>query len=421
MGDLGNSTPDGTGSSARSPAPLRILWTLPYLPWPTTSGGKLRQYHLLCALAERGHQITLLVQSKEALGEAVRARLDQVVERLIVLPRRPLKHPGTLLAAAFAPYPLLASVNGLSAELSRRFRLLLDEPWDVVQIEHSYAMQPFLGHLRQRRCSFLLTEHNLESSLGAATYQQLPGWMKPFVVFDRWRYRRWERRVLRAASRVAAVTAEDAAAMAEIRQGGVDVVINGVDTVQFARVAPRRDSRRVLFVGNFEYPPNRDAVQWSIEAILPQVWKVLPDARFAVCGYAMPPTWPQRWQDPRIEWVGYAPDLTLEQGASAVFLAALREGGGSKLKVLEALAAGLALVSTPQGVSGLALRDGLDYAGGDSASALAEATVRLLRQPELAGELGEAGRRHVGAGFDWSVAAGQLEALYLRMTHAHRD
>ena len=66
-----------------------------------------------------------------------------MVERLIVLPRRPLKHPLTLLAAALAPYPLLASVNGLAPALRRTFGELLEQPWDVVQIEHSYALQPF--------------------------------------------------------------------------------------------------------------------------------------------------------------------------------------------------------------------------------------------------------------------------------------
>ena len=71
--------------------PLRILWTMPYLPWPTTSGGKTRQYHLLRRMAERGHRITLLVQSKTPLDDEGCARLTPLVERLIVLPRRPLR------------------------------------------------------------------------------------------------------------------------------------------------------------------------------------------------------------------------------------------------------------------------------------------------------------------------------------------
>lgn len=412
--------PQAGRSAGAEGKPLRILWTLPYLPWPTTSGGKLRQYHLLRTLSQRGHRITLLVQSKEPLTEATRQRLSQVVEHLIVLPRRPLKHWRTLLAAAFAPYPLLVSVNGLSPALERRFSDLLNESWDVVQIEHSYGLQPYLDLLQQGRRPFLLTEHNLESSLGAATYQHLPWWVVPYVLYDQWRYRRWEKRAFQAASCIAAVTADDARRMEKVGQRPVDVVINGVDTRAFAAVRPDVGSRRILFVGNFEYPPNLDAVRWCVEEILPLVWQAVPDARFAVCGYAMPTSWPRRWTDPRIEWVGYVPELTVEQQASAAFLAALREGGGSKLKVLEAMAAGLPVVSTRQGVSGLQVEPGVSCACDDEAAGLAQALVALLSDPEAARQMGEAGRRYVCAQHDWTVAAGQLEQLYQKVTDAHR-
>ena len=91
---------------------MRILWTLPYLPWPTTSGGKTRQFHLLRNLAARGHRITLLVQSKTELNDDTRAALEPWLERLIVIPRRPLRSVRTLLAVAFARPPMLASANG---------------------------------------------------------------------------------------------------------------------------------------------------------------------------------------------------------------------------------------------------------------------------------------------------------------------
>ncbi len=398
----------------------KVLWALPYLPWPVTSGGKARQYHLLRELAARGHRITLLIQSKSPLTREIQEHLEGMVERLIVLPRRPLVHPLNLLAAAFSPRPLLATINGHSPKLTQAFARLLDETWGVIQIEHSYFLQPFLGELQGRNLPFLLTEHNVESSLGAATYQSLPRWMRPYVAFDQWRYRRWERRVLCAAAVVAAVTEEDAEQLQRTRQGAVDVVINGVDARAFSAVKPDYGSRRVLFVGNFEYAPNRDAVQWALDEIWPAVWKQVPDARFAVCGHALPDHWRQRWPDGRIEWVGFAPDLKTEQGASAIFLAAIREGGGSKLKVLEALAAGLPVVTTSQGASGLALSSGENFIGSDRGAGLAEAVVRLMREPASASRIGEAGRRYVCANHDWSRAADQLEGLYGKMAHAHR-
>lgn len=395
---------------------MRVLWVVPYLPWPTTSGGKTRQYQLLRALAARGHRITLLVQSKTPPDDECRRMLEPLLERLIVLPRRSLRSPLTLLAALFAPWPLLTTVNGLSKTLSERFNALLEEGgWDVVQVEHSYGLQPLLGPLQQRQQPFVLTEHNLESALGAATYDRLPRWLAPFIRYDQWRARRWERQAFAAASRVVAVTEADAQAMRGLTQTPVAVVVNGVDCQAFASVQAELSSQRVLFVGNYEYAPNRDAVQWALDEIFPRLWQRCPQARFAVAGYALPSAWAQRWSDPRIEWHGFVADLPQLQASCASFLAPLRHGGGSKLKVIEALAAGLPLVSTAQGVSGLAVEGARDYLAGESAEALADGLAQVLGDAGLAHGLAEAGRAYVRREHDWSGAAERLQALYQDM------
>lgn len=165
--------------------PQRILWTMPYLPWPITSGGKARQYHLLRCMAQRGHRITLLVQSKTPANDAVQAALKPWVDELIVLPRRPLKHPVTLWHAATSRLPLLTSINGFSPQLAQRFEALLQSAsWDVVQIEHSYGLQPFLAALQKHRQPFLLVEHNVESELGAATYGKWPALARPLAWYE---------------------------------------------------------------------------------------------------------------------------------------------------------------------------------------------------------------------------------------------
>lgn len=391
---------------------LRILWVLPYLPWPTSSGGKTRQYHLLRALAQAGHRITLLVQSKAPLDDAAREALEPLLEQLIVLPRRSLRSPTTLLAIAASPLPMLASINGYAPALSRRFAKLLSESWDVVQIEHSYAFQPFEDALQKAKQPFILTEHNVESALGGAIYDRFPTWLRPMVWFDQWRYRRWERHVMGLAAKVVAVTEADALALGKMIGRDVPVVVNGVDCARYARVAPTYDSNRLLFIGNYEYPPNVDAVEWTMDEVMPRVWQSRPDARITIAGYALPADWHQRWPDKRIEWHAFVPDLTALQAQAAIFFAPLRTGGGSKLKVLEAMAAGLAVVTTAQGVSGLAVTSGVEYGGGEDAEALAVAVSRQLSDPDGAQRMGAAGRDYVGRAHDWSVAAAQLLEVY---------
>lgn len=391
----------------------RILWTMPYLPWPITSGGKARQYHLLRCMAERGHRITLLVQSKTPADAEVHAALKPLVEELIVLPRRPLKHPLTLWHAAFSRLPLLTSINGFAPELSARFEALLQcRRWDIVQIEHSYGLQPFLSALQRHRQPFLLVEHNVESDLGAATYGKWPAFARPLAWVDQWRARRWERIALGQAARVVAVTESDARKLAAIGGRPTSVVSNGADVRGFAGVTPDASSQRVLFVGNYEYAPNVDAIAWALDEVWPRLWALRPDARFMVCGHAMPDAWRQRWPDPRIEWRGFVPSLPEVQSQAAVFMAPLRSGGGSKLKVLEALAAGLPVVSTREGLSGLDVSDGVQACVADSAEAMARAAADLLADPARAQALGQAARAHVTARFDWGAAAAQLEAAH---------
>lgn len=393
--------------------PLRLLWTLPYLPWPITSGGKARQFHLLRELAGRGHRITLLVQSKTPADEQVLKALEPLLEELIVLPRRPLRHPLSLWLAAASPLPLLASVNGHAPALAQRFAQLLRQGhWDAVQIEHSYGFEPFGAELARAGRPFIITEHNVESELGAATYGKWPAALRGLARYDQFRARRWEREVLSRATAIVAVTESDAQALSRIGGRPAHVVSNGVDTRGFAQVMPDASSRTVLFVGNYEYAPNVDAVEWALTEIWPRVWQQAPDARFRVCGHGLPDAWRQRFTDPRIEWLGYVPDLTEVQSRSAAFLAPLRHGGGSKLKVLEAMAASLPLVSTNEGLSGLKATPGVHARVADTPEAIAEALVQTLAAPAQARAMGLAARAHVAEQFDWARAASQLEAVY---------
>ncbi len=393
--------------------PLRLLWTLPYLPWPVTSGGKARQFHLIRELAERGHRITLLVQSKTPLDDETRRILAPLLEQLIVLPRRGLKHPLTLWHAATSSMPLLATVNGHAQALTERFsQLLRSQSWDAVQIEHSYGFAPFEAVLKATGQPFVMTEHNVESELGAATYGKWPAALRGLALYDQFRARRWERRALSQASAVVAVTESDALALGRISGRPTHVVSNGVDTRAFAHVAPDAASRTALFLGNYEYAPNVDAVEWALSEVWPRVWAIKPELRFRVCGHGMPGMWRQRFTDPRIEWMGYVPDLPEVQARSAAFVAPLRFGGGSKLKVLEAMAASMPLISTPEGLSGLSAVDGVHARVADNAQAMAEAIVQTLTHPQDARAMGQAARALVCEGFDWARSASQLEAVY---------
>jgi len=394
---------------------LKILWTSPYLMWPTTGGNKVRQFHLLRGLAEQGHRITLLIQSKTPLDESTRSMLAPLVERLIVLERRPRKHPLTLAAALLAPYPVVVSVNGLSRSLRNVMTELLEEEWDVVHVEHSYGLQAVLGALQRRRQPFTLSEHNVESSLTASTnyHPRIPHAMVQYLRrYDGWRYRNWERHALTAPARVIAVTDEDAARLAAISGRKVDVIANGVDARTLASVCPDFGSRRVMFIGNYDYAPNAAAVEITLTQILPRIWSRLPAVHFAVCGHGIRPGWRERWRDQRIEWRGFVPDPTVEQRRSAVLLAPLNAGGGSKLKVLESMAAGIAVVGTPEAVSGLRVQDGREYREARTPQELASRVIELFEDQQQLRRISEHARAYVQQRHDWRPLVSQMVEIF---------
>lgn len=394
---------------------LRILWVCPYLPWPTIGGNRLRVFHLIRELAARGHRVTLLAQSNCDADAATQAALEPLLERLIVVKRRRRRHPVTLAAAALAPYPVDVSMNGFSGRLRKTMDALLDEPWDVVQVEHGYAIQSFLSTLVRRHQAFVLTEHNVESTLVPLNdyHPRVPKALLPSMhLYDAWRYRRWEAFALALPTRLIAVTAQDAARLAAISKRRVDVIPNGADVAAYAHVEPDVTGARIMFIGNFAYPPNADAVEWAIAEIMPRVWQRVPQATFVVCGGAMPETWRSRWTDPRILLKGFVDDIPAVQRQCAAFLASLRAGGGSKLKVLEAMAASLPVVSTPEGVSGLEAVAESDFLLGQNAAELAAALVTVLSDPARARKLGAAGRRYVTRAHAWPSLTTQLEQVY---------
>ncbi len=396
-----------------SPWPLRILWTLPYLPWPTSNGGRTRQHALIRQMAARGHRITLLCLSKEAPDWEGLRPLWKILDELIVIPRRPRHNPATLLAAVSSlRRPTVAAVNGCNPLYAETFARLLREGFDFVQVEHSYGFEPLSASLLKYRTPFLLTEHNVESRVVSQQYRRLPSGLRWLAKIDEMRYRRWETSVMRRAACVIAVTPQDQLEFTSRGAAATAVVPNCIDTIALSGVTPDMLSKRIVFLGNYEYAPNVDAVQRLCDHIMPLVWRLCPTAVLSVCGHAMPEVWRHRWRDKRLSFRGYVGNLLKVFEGSSVFVAPLRAGGGSKLKVLEAMASGIPVVGTAESVSGLSVRDRVHFLAAESDIQIANAVIQVLSRPEWGIQIGTEGRKYVTQHHDWTVAADALESAY---------
>ncbi|HET8760891.1 MAG TPA: glycosyltransferase family 4 protein [Nitrospiria bacterium] len=391
-------------------------------PLPLKAGGRIRVFNLLKRLATR-HRITLLclVDSDEEFARH-RAELDALCERVIGVRWR----PGVLglLGRAFAAGARVAQLpvvvlNKRSAELASVLRGLLQrESFDVVQVEWVHMAQHVAaadrailarrGVLVEHDVSWLPLERRAAVASGPA----------------RWFWRR-EARLMRAYEReqasafraVAAVSPDDAKRLAADGVRNVTVVPNGVDVAFYTESpAPVKDPRTLIFIGWMRHDPNVDGLLFFLNEVWPLIVQDLSDARLVVIGAPVPASVRRAAaRVPGVELAGYVPDVRSPLRAATVSVVPLRVGGGTRLKILESMAAGTAVVSTSVGCEGLGLEPNRHLVVADDPAAFASGVVRLLRDPALRQRLERDALDAVRARYDWSRMADQMDELYQRV------
>jgi glycosyltransferase involved in cell wall biosynthesis len=291
-------------------------------------------------------------------------------------------------------------------------RLAAREEIDVWQCEWS----GYLATLRdQPLAKRLLVAHNVDSLIWRRYYEVERGGLRRWYVGKQWRkFAAFERDVFHQAGRVVAVSDNDARLLQ--RQFGVDqvdVVDNGIDFAWCAAARGERKPHQYLFLGALDWRPNQDAVRWLLEEIVPRVRRSIPDARLLIVGRC-PPAWLVRrvGQSVGVDLRADVPDVRPYLAESAALLVPLRIGGGSRLKILEALAVGLPVVSTAIGAEGLRLVADEHYWQADTVEELAAATIKCLCQPARANALAQAGRQVVQRQYDWATLADRLHDIW---------
>jgi glycosyltransferase involved in cell wall biosynthesis len=299
----------------------------------------------------------------------------------------------------------------------------------VVQVE-GVEMAPYVSDLwvtdnpgslsRPRR---VFDDHNAEYVLQKRAFltdaRRPRRWVAAAYSLVQWRkLTGYERRVCRMADRVVAVSDVDAEALRRLAPGlAVTVIPNGVD-LAFNRpgaVPPAggMGTNALVFTGKMDYRPNVDAVVWFADAVLPAIVADIPDARFYIVGQQPHERVKALAERPAITVTGRVPDVRPYITGAGIYVVPLRIGGGTRLKVLEAMAMGQALVSTHVGCDGFDFENGRQVCFADNPAAFAETVVGLLRDRVQAADLGRRARAYVEAYFGWDAIVPRLEALYV--------
>ncbi len=278
--------------------------------------------------------------------------------------------------------------------------------FDAIVVEHSYALATAS---RVHGIPVLVDEHNIESRY-QAEYFAAEG-------RDGWRARRevallaaWERQAWRGATRVTCVSERDAEVVRGVREGPVEVIANGtaLDEVSFVPASQRTGSD-VLFVGLMSHAPNVAGALFLARDVMPRVWREEPSARLVLCGRT-PTRELLALAGPRVEVTGTVESVGPYLSRAAVYANALFQGAGSSLKVPEALASGLPIVSTAVGVRGFPLEPGTHFDAAEDAEGFAQAIVKALRARARLDGRSEQGRG-VAAAYDWTALGARFASI----------
>jgi polysaccharide biosynthesis protein PslH len=401
---------------------MNLLFLTPQLPFPPRQGTAIRNWGLIKHLAER-HTIELL-SFVEPDQPPPSAELQAVCKHVVTVPI-----PQRSRAARVRT--LLSSQPDMARRLwSQRFSALLatlvyDGEYDLIHVE-GLELAPYLAQVARSRPKnegprLLYDAHNAEYLIQRRAF--LNDWRLP----ARWpaalysslqtpRLKHFEAETCRTADVVTCVSAEDAATLRQLAPGVQPVVVpNGIDFDSYQTAAPRPELKNtclLAFTGKMDYRPNIDAAVWFIGDIWPRIRAARPEAQFFVVGQKPPERLRQLHGQNGVVVTGAVDDPRPYIAAAAVYVAPLRMGGGTRFKLLEAMALGRPIVSTTLGAEGFAVQSGRELLLADTPAEFAAAVLKLLEAPATAQAVAQTGRAFAQASYDWSAIIPRLEAAY---------
>jgi glycosyltransferase involved in cell wall biosynthesis len=401
---------------------MRLLWLGHFLPYPPRGGNLQRSHHLLRVAAEL-HEVHLVSLTQRAIlpsSESVREACDALrplVASLSVheIPadRSRARWYGLVVRALFdwRPYDELwfaqPTLHEAVAALVRSHG-----PFDLV---HADTLSLWPNARRAAPAPVVVNHHNIESHIMRRRAEREPHPLRRlYFARDARKLARAEARVCPRAAMNLVVSDLDGQRLRQTAPGArVRVVDNGVDTAYFRPTAAPGRPGDLVFVGSMSWYPNADAARFLVDEIWPPVRASDPSVRLTVVGPNPPPDLlASASGDERLTITGFVEDVRPFLDDAGIYVCPIRDGGGTRLKVLDALSMAKPLVATALAVEGLGLEPEVDYLAAESPVDFVRQIGRLRRDPDLRARLGSGGRRLVQERYAWPAVGKKLAAAY---------
>lgn len=389
---------------------MKILHVLPYSPIPPTFGGAIRIYHMLTNLA-RHHEVTVLTfgsaEDYTNLSECFNSHLKAV---------HTIPNPWTRKHRRLAQFYALWTDHsffhllGSSKEMQREIDQLLSEnEYDIVQSEF-----PSMGSYRFNTDAIkILDAHNVEYDIFRRMWRTTPLSVRKLFYHREYKTNlREEIDVCLKQHAIFVTSARDKAVLdGEVPNVPKFVVPNGVDTSYFKLSAHCSEPSSLVFTGMMAYLPNYDGMLYFLDEIFPLVQKQVPEAKIYIVGNRPPKALLKRASD-KVTITGFVDDVRPFVSRATVYVVPLRMGGGTRLKVLEAMAMKKPIVTTSIGCEGIDVTHGESVLIEDDPEGFARALVELLRNANLRRRLIQNSYDLVTSRYEWSVIGQRVEELY---------
>ncbi|HUI78054.1 MAG TPA: glycosyltransferase [Bryobacteraceae bacterium] len=398
-----------------APARPRVLFVSPYPICPPVHGGGVFMYQTLRELAQltEVHVVELLDLAEQAQDNLQLREFCASAEWLV----RPLGNP----PGAASPLPRAVREFAIGDLEWLIHRQLYRKQIDVLQLEY-LPMAQYRGSFHQ--IASVLFEHDVY-------FQSIGRSLSHMDAAHRWKARveylrslRYELQTLPDCDQVQVCTTENRdylrSFLPDLAPRLRDGLRAGIDTSRYEFRPCGREPLTMLFVGSFRHTPNRIALEWFVQSVLPLILEKQPSARLAMVGSDPPPAHVLGGASRALDMLGYVEDVREPLARYAVFVCPILSGSGVRVKLLEAFAAGIPVASTTIGAEGLARKDGEFCSLADTPEAFAERVLALMADPQMASEMAARARHEVESNWDMAVLTRGLVESYRELLREKR-
>ena len=406
---------------------MNILFLTQILPYPPDSGPKVKTWHVLRYLSQNGHKIILasfVRPEEEPYVEIVKGICSDV--HIVPIKRSRLADAVFLLRSQFSKRPFLIERDDLPVMRSLVNKIVETESVDVIHADQLTMTQFALpyAHRPYGKPALVFDAHNAVWTIIKRMNDTLPFYYKVPLFFEAKRIKEYEARIVAEFDSTLAVAEPDRAALiSAVREYyperptedmPITVIPIAVDAQQIQPAVRQMDSFNILTMGTLYYPPNADGIRWFIQDVFPLILRSLPKAKLTVVGKNPPKDFLRFANESQgsIVITGYVPDLDPYFAESTLMVIPVRAGGGMRVRILEAFARAMPVVTTTVGLEGIQAQPGEDVLVADDPKDFADSVIRLLTDKTLQDQLSVNSRRLAEKKYDWQITLKDLEKVY---------